>query len=147
MQRCLKNHINYLLGSGILAVVLFSSCQKENPQIVPTVAVDIRIYSSDPNFINLNAVGGWIYYPGGNRGIVICRTTLSDFVAYDRTCTYKPTDPNELVKVDASNVILVDAHCGSKFLLNTGGVTQGPATLSLKSYQTTYDGTVLHIFN
>jgi hypothetical protein len=125
-----------------------SSCRKEKAQGVPLVAVDIRLYSTDPSFVPLNPVGGWAYVSGGNRGIVIYRRSQTDFMAFDRTCTYNPADDNELIKVDPNNnVIAVDAHCGSKFLITDGSVNQGPATLPLKSYQTSYDGTMLHIFN
>jgi Rieske Fe-S protein len=136
-----------------LVLVLFFllcvfSCQKQKQQVVPYVYVDIRMYSSDPSFISLNSPGGWAYVSGGNHGILVYRRSLNEFAAYDRTCTYTPNDPNETVSVEAANNILAaDAHCGSKFLITDGSVNRGPATLPLKAYQTTYDGTVLHIFN
>jgi hypothetical protein len=132
----------FILASGLAA------CQKEKNQGVPLVAVDIHIYATDPSFVPLNPVGGWVYISGGNRGILVYRKSITDFNAFDRTCTYNPADANELIKVDASNnVILNDAHCGSKFLITDGSVNQGPATLPLKAYQTSFDGTLLHIFN
>ena len=112
------------------------------------VGVDIRMYSGDPSFVNLNVVGGVTYVTGGYRGIVIYRKSMTDFAAYDRACTYNVSDPNELVSVDAtSNFIVTDSHCGSKFLLTDGSVNRGPATLPLKAYQTTFDGSLLHITN
>ncbi|HEV7230103.1 MAG TPA: hypothetical protein VGO45_02175 [Bacteroidia bacterium] len=132
----------------LLSLFGMFSCQKQKQQVVPYVYVDIRLYSSDPSFVPLNSAGGWAYASGGNRGILIYRKSLSDFAAYDRTCTYNPTDPNETVSVEtANNVFASDAHCGSKFLITDGTVNRGPATMALKAYQTTYDGTVLHIFN
>jgi hypothetical protein len=131
--------------TGLLLFGL-GSCKKES-QGVPLVAVDLRMYSTDPTFVPLNAVGGWTYVSGGYRGILIYRKTLTDFMAYDRACTYNPSDPNELIKVDNSNVLAVDAHCGSKFIITDGSVNQGPATLPLKAYTATYDGTMLHITN
>ena len=126
----------------------FSSCQKGKAGPVPNVLVDIRMYASDPTFVPLNAVGGWTYATGGNRGIVIYRKTQTDFMAYDRTCTYLPADPNEMVSMDAkNNLIAVDAHCGSKFQITDGTVNKGPATLPLKTYQTSFDGNLLHIYN
>lgn len=141
-----------ILILGIFLVPVMSivvvSCKKQNYQGVPNVAVDIRMYSSDPSFINLNAIGGWVYVNGGNRGIVVYRKDLSNFMAYDRTCSYNPPNVNETVKVDpTNNIMLIDPNCGSKFLITDGSVNQGPATYPLKAYQTTYDGTVLHIFN
>jgi Rieske Fe-S protein len=142
-----KVYMTGLMLSFALGVLCVSSCKKEK-QTVPNVVVDIRMYSADPSFLPLNPVGGWVYVNGGNRGILVYRKTLSDFMAFDRTCTYNAADPNEVVKVDpTSNVIAVDAHCGSRFEMTGGGVTQGPATIPLKYYQTTFDGQVLHIFN
>jgi hypothetical protein len=129
-----------------LVLLISGGCKKQN-QGVPLVAVDIRLYASDPTFAPLNPVGGWTYASGGYRGILIYRKTLTDFMAYDRACTYNPSDENELIKVDASNVLATDAHCGSKFLITDGTVNQGPATLPLKSYVTTFDGNLLHITN
>jgi Rieske Fe-S protein len=150
MNPTLKKNLTFNRWLFLLPVLFLasSSCKKGTPQGVPLVTVDIRMYSSDPSFINLNSPGGWVYISGGNRGIVVYRRSLSDFAAYDRTCTYNPSDQNELVKVDVSNnVILSDAHCGSKFLITDGSVNQGPATLPLKSYTTSYDGNMLHIYN
>jgi Rieske Fe-S protein len=136
-----------LILSGILASGL-SSCQKGKTGPVPNVLVDIRMYASDPTFVPLNAVGGWTYASGGNRGILIYRKTQSDFMAFDRTCTYLPADVSETVSVDANNsLIATDAHCGSKFQITDGTVNKGPATLPLKAYQTSFDGNLLHIYN
>jgi hypothetical protein len=139
----LKGNWGYFFA---LLLFTFASCKKEN-QGVPLVAVDIRMYASDPTFMPLNSVGGWTYVNGGYRGILIYRKTLTDFMAYDRACTFNPSDENELIKVDASNVLATDAHCGSKFLITDGTVNQGPATLPLKSYVTSFDGNLLHITN
>jgi nitrite reductase/ring-hydroxylating ferredoxin subunit len=142
-------YLNTLLLCLLSALFFItSSCKKETKQGVPFVAVDIRLYSSDPSFVGLNAVGGWTYVDGGNRGILIYRKTTSEFNAFDRSCTYNATAVNEQVSVEkANNVIATDAHCGSKFLMTDGSVSQGPAGLPLKAYQTSFDGTMLHIYN
>jgi len=41
----------------------------------------------------------------------------------------------------------VDTCCHSKFQLYDGSVTNGPAVTPLKAYNTTFDGSTLHIFN
>ena len=131
----------------LLAVpVLFESCKKDESQI-PEAHLDIYIHINDPAFINLNAVGGWVYVTGGVRGIVVYRKSISEFMAYDRACTYDPNNPSEYVKVDSSQVMVKDDHCGSKLLLSDGYVVNGPASLPLKSYQTSFDGNVVHIWN
>jgi len=125
---------------------IFSSCKKDK-DAVPYVYTDFYIYSTDPNFIALNAVQGWVYVTGGSRGVLIYRKSLNEFMAYDRPCTYNTTDPCGKVEVDLSNLICVDNCCGSKFLITDGSVQTAPAYVPLKRYQTTWDGTVLHVYN
>jgi Rieske Fe-S protein len=79
---------------------------------------------------------------------LIYRKTQNEFMAYDRTCTYLPADANETVSVETNNTLIAsDAHCGSKFQITDGTVNKGPATLPLKTYQTSFDGNLLHIYN
>ena len=126
---------------------LFSvlSCKKDANDI-PDVYVDVYLYTTDPAFSPLNATSGYTYVAGGSKGILIFRKSQSEFMAYDRHCTYKVPDGN-VVSVDASGLLAEDASCGSKFLITDGSPNQGPAVNVLKQYQTAFDGTVLHIFN
>jgi len=103
--------------------------------------------STNPEFINLNAVGGWIYVTGGSRGIIVYKSSNNEFKAYDRHCTYDSGNSCALVSTEVTNITAKDDCCGSKFLLSDGSVIQGPANLPLKQYQTSFDGSVLHIFN
>jgi len=139
----------YLLTSFITGLIFlfFSTCKKEENNTVPIVPVDIYIYLSNPSFIDLNAIGGWVYITGGARGILVYRKSISEFMAYDRNCTYNSSDACAVVSVDASNIIAVDTCCNSQFSLFDGSVIQNPAVLPLKTYYTTFDGTVLHIYN
>jgi hypothetical protein len=131
----------------IILCLLSGSCKKDTDNNVPNVEVDIYIYTSSPSFINLNAVGGWVYISGGVRGILVYRRSSTEFMAYDRNCTYNSTDPCATVVVDASNIIAKDTCCNSQFSMYDGSVVSAPATLPLKGYHTTYDGNVLHIYN
>ncbi|MCO6499702.1 MAG: hypothetical protein J5I47_04890 [Vicingus serpentipes] len=132
----------------IASFILISGCsKKDNNSGVPLVNVNIYINSSNPEFINLNAVGGWIYVVGGSRGIIVYKSSNNEFKAYDRHCTYDSGNSCALVSVEMSNISAKDDCCGSKFLITDGSVTQGPANLPLKQYRTSFDGSVLHIFN
>lgn len=130
----------------ILLLYSFLSCKKED-DVIPYIYVDLYIYTSEPSFVNLNAVGGWVYVSGGSRGIIIYRKTNDEFVALDRHCTYEPSNSCATVEVDSSNVMAVDNCCGSKFQLIDGAAINGPATVPLKQYHTSFDGSVLHVFN
>jgi nitrite reductase/ring-hydroxylating ferredoxin subunit len=122
------------------------SCKKENDN-VPETPVDIYLYTSNPSFFNLNAIGGWVYITGGVRGILVYRKSSTEFMAYDRNCTYQSSQPCATVVVDATNIIAKDSCCGSRFSIYDGSVLQSPAAAPLKQYYTTYDGNVLHIYN
>lgn len=123
------------------------SCKKNDDNGVPITAVDIYLYTNNPSFSNLYAVGGWTYITGGVRGILVYRKSNTEFAAYDRNCTYQSSEPCATVYVDATNILAVDTCCNSKFSIYDGSVTQGPAGLPLKIYNTTFDGNVLHIYN
>ncbi len=131
----------------LLIPYLFLSCSKDKNESIPLVNVNVVIHTNDPAFINLTVPGGWTYINGGSRGIIIYRVSNDAFNAYDRHCTYEPENSCALVSVDVTNITGLDDCCSSKFLLTDGSVTKGPANLPLKQYQTTFDGSVLRIFN
>jgi Rieske Fe-S protein len=130
-----------------LSIWGIESCKKENQSGIPNTAVDIYIYTNNPSYLNLNAVGGWVYITGGVRGIIVYRKSSSEIVAYDRNCTYQSSDACATVYIDNTNIIAKDTCCGSQFSIYDGGILQGPAGLPLKAYNTTFDGNTLHIYN
>jgi len=132
-----------------IGLIFIAGCKKDTPNNVPNAVVDIYIYPNLPSFVNLNAIGGWVSITGGVRGIIVYRKSSNEFMAYERNCTYQSTDPAPcaMVDVDASNIIVTDTCCNSKFSIFDGNVTQGPAGLPLKAYNTTFDGNTLHIYN
>ena len=132
-----------------LFVFLFAllSCNDEENNNVPLTQVNINIVLDDPDYLKLKIIGGWEYVSGGSRGIIIYRLSENDFRAYDRHCTFQPSSTCALVSVDANNITASDDCCGSSFLLQDGSVSKPPATTSLKSYNTSFDGTNLRIFN
>lgn len=130
-----------------IAVAITGGCKKNDDNGVPITGVDIYLYTNNPSFSNLYAVGGWTYITGGVRGILIYRKSNTEFMTYDRNCTYQSSEPCATVHVDATNILAVDTCCNSKFSIYDGSVTQGPAGLPLKAYNNTFDGNVLHIYN
>jgi hypothetical protein len=132
----------------ILLLFFLFSCSKNDSSVIPYVPVNILIYASDPSFTNLNPIGGWIYLQGGSRGILIFRKSSDEFLAYDRHCTYQPENSCAKIMVDPNNNFLaIDTCCKSKFYLMDGSVNQGPATIPLKKYNTSFDGNRLNIYN
>jgi nitrite reductase/ring-hydroxylating ferredoxin subunit len=128
------------------SMLLFTACRREQ-QVVPNVAVNVLLYLNDPQNTAITTIGGWIYVNGGYRGIVLHRKSQNEFVAFDRTCPFRPEESASQVSVDSSNVILEDRSCGSKFLLSDGSAIQTPALVPLKQYNTTFDGNSIRIYN
>ena len=138
--------MKYILYIAV-AIAMIAGCKKDNNSTIPNTAVDIYLYTNNPSFINVSTIGGWTYITGGVRGILVYRKSNTEFMAYDRNCTYQPSDPCATVVMDANDIEAKDTCCHSRFSIYDGSVFQGPAALPLKAYNTTYDGNVLHIYN
>ncbi len=132
---------------AFVSLIIFDACKKEADNTIPMVNVDLYLQINNPSYINLQVTGGWVYVAGGVRGILVYRKTPTEFMAYDRNCTYQSNDPCATVVVDNTNIIATDTCCHSKFSIYDGSVVQAPAGLPLKSYNTTFDGSILHIYN
>jgi len=113
------------------------NCQTSENKI-PYVYVNIVLDLDKPEFMDLNAIGNYVYITGGVSGIVVYRDGLTDFLAYDRACPYDPECGR--VKVDDTGYRLVDTCCGSTFSLTMdGAVLKGPADRTLRKYITYYN--------
>ena len=135
-----------LFFSFLCVGVVFYGCKKDSTNNnIPNTVVDIYIYTNNPSYINVSVVGGWAYITGGVRGILLYRKSTTEFMCYDRNCTYDPSQTCATVIVDGTNILAKDTCCNSTFSIYDGSVTQGPAGLPLKAYNNTFDGNVLHI--
>ncbi|MBL0047620.1 MAG: hypothetical protein IPP32_05910 [Bacteroidetes bacterium] len=141
-----------LLFFGLITLTVLTlsiSCKKKknSESFVPYVYVDFYITLSNPQFINLSAVGGSVYVTGGSRGIIIYRKSNDEFQAYDRHCPYKPENSCGLLSVSGSSTTAIDTCCGSEFLLVDGSVLKQPSSYPMLRYQTIFDGNQIHVFN
>lgn len=133
--------------TGLFFLLLCFSCEEEVAR-VPDVPVNILLTLDNPEFFDLQPVNGYIFYPGGYNGLLVYHRTQDDYVAFDRACTFDPTNKGcERVTVDQSRLVAIDSCCGSEFQLFDGSVLKGPAEFPLKQYQTSYDGQSLYIVN
>jgi Rieske Fe-S protein len=109
-----------------------------------------------PSNQTLNYPGNYMIIGGGHRGIVVYHNIDDTYIAFDRTCSYKASDACSKLTPDSSGFFLgcgsYDASkvwipcCDSRFQFD-GTITRGPAIYPLKRYNTSLDGSVLHIFN
>lgn len=147
-KRIMNKVFKYKFHSIIFILLFFSSGCKKDKNEIPDVYVDIYLTTVDPAFSPLNATNGYTYLSGGSKGIIVFRKSISpaEFMAYDRHCTYNVSEGNQIA-MDVSGLFAIDSKCNSKFYIGDGSPNSGPAVNSLKYYETTFDGTVLHIFN
>jgi len=129
--------------------LFFTACKKERTDytLIPDVPVEIVLYTTQPSFFPVGVVGGWMYVNGGSRGIILYRYSIDEFRAYERHTPYKADKTCARAIVDSVNVVAVELCDSSKYVLTTGAVLEGPAVLSLKQYNTSFDGNTLRIYN
>lgn len=131
----------------LLAIVLLGACENNRDC---KISIGDATFQCEPNsaaYSGLNHVGGYEYFTGGHRGVVVIRLSLTDFIAFERTC---PCDNNSRVEVSDTygSMVLECPTCHSLFSVNdygnsmTGSVTQCP----LYRYETSYNGGTLYIY-
>ncbi len=146
--------INSILGIILMFSLLSSQCSKEEGDPLPFAVVNIRIEPNSTQFINLNVVGGYEYITANppSRGIIVYRTSVNDFMAFERTCPHDPDaccEENSCsrIVVEEDGLLMKDDCCGSTYLILDGSNVQGPSVKPLKQYNTSYNGKILHIYN
>lgn len=126
-------------------MALLSGCKHDAVCDVPFGDAACQIDPLSPLCPGLNTVGGCEYLVGGHQGIVVVRTGIADFVAFERTCPY---DHGRVeVSPEYAGSVLQCPECGSCFLAESDGAPlEGSKTpCSLYRYGTYYDGAVLYI--
>ncbi len=122
-------------------------CNRGDHCRVPIGEANFTIQPNNAAYSGLNNPGGYNYFYGGHRGIVVVRTFLDEFVAYERTC---PLDTNTQLFVSDSigAAVLECPRCLSRFSTYSDGMPlDGSATTCcLYQYSTHYDGTNLTIY-
>ena len=135
---------HHLLFSFFLILI---ACEpKVEESGVPNVAVNLEINLNDIVNASLKLIGGYIYADGGVRGIIIYHESVNSYKAYDRNCTFQPTDPCATVEMHSSGFYIEDTCCSSTFDLN-GFPTGGPALFPLKEYNVSISGDILFVYN
>lgn len=136
----------------MLLLLLFACNKKKNQNIaqypIPNVSVNVTLFPNDPTNFKIQAVGGWMYYPGaGYQGLVIYRKTPQDFVVLDRASPENPNDPASAVKVRSDNFTLKDTVKNAMWQIVDGAAMNSSSAWALKLYNYSYDGNALQIRN
>lgn len=151
----------------LLALFLFFggvSCGEKtnvNPNI-PQVYINFTIDPNSTLFLELNSVGGWtyleempgMYVPYPSRGIIVYRQDVNLFKAYERQPPNDPFRCCDDISQTCSKLVLGDNYpfvkdtcTGTMYQLLDGTIFSGEGQYSMIQYNSTYDGSLLHIYN
>lgn len=146
--------INKLIILALLTGLLACKDNTNNNNGIPDTFVDIYLNTALPQYQQLNVIGGWVYYPGGNRGIFVYHNPSDEIVAFDRNCTYRISDSCATISLDNSEAFLRCGSysgggtwvpcCNSKFNFE-GFPYEGPAQFPLKKYFVGKNGSVIRV--
>ena len=150
--------IIFFIITMALATTL-SSCKKNKNDVIPNVYTDFTLDLNDPEFVNLNALGGadtidartnnWGISAAGynSNGIIIYRGP-DEFYAYDRTCPHDYAVNNLSIKVKIDFTLAVCPKCGTTYALAAFGTpASGIGRYPLKNYRTSFDGRYVRVWN
>ncbi|RNL51028.1 Rieske (2Fe-2S) protein [Pedobacter jejuensis] len=122
--------------SILFLFVIISGCGKEE-NYIPEVAVNYGVTVTE---FSIKAVNNVLLVPNnGVAGLIIVKTPLGGYVAFDRCST---VNPEKLCKIvpDDSGLTATDPCSGAKFSLFDGSPQKAPAEKSLKSYTISLQG-------
>jgi nitrite reductase/ring-hydroxylating ferredoxin subunit len=146
----------------IIALIAFSltSCKKSKNDVIPDVYVDFYINLSDPEFFVLTApTNSKIitsatnnYGPDAagfdNNGIIVYRSAMDEFYAYDCTCPHDYAVNGLSIKVSVDFLSAICPKCSTSYSLEAGGTPiSGPGRYPLKNYKTSFDGQGVHVWH
>lgn len=127
-------------------LALFAGCEKWSSCRVPIGDATCQIDPNSPLYPGLNIVGGYEYIVGGYSGIVVSRTGMYDFRAYERSC---PVDTGRLEMAEGfGNIVLECPKCHARFNTYDCCPLQGSSTSCfIAEYNAYYSGGILYISN
>lgn len=153
MQVLKTNIIKKSVLTGILLLVFTLGCKKDEyiPEVLFNVYLDLNMIS----YQHLKTPGNYEYVDKsptsneqvGYRGIIVYCVYQNEYVALERACPYHPSADSAVVEVDSTGIFAECPVCGSRFQLMDGSITEGPASLPLKQYNTSLQDHYLNIYN
>lgn len=151
--------MNRILSIITLVLLTTLGCKdattNTNQDFFTPVQVYLNINTQLPSYAPLTIPNGFVYEPGGNKGIIIYRTIYNEYVAFDRTCPNNPTEACSYISMDSSLAYFrcgqYDPYwkgcCNSKFDPATGTPIEGAAKRPLKQYFVRQEGNTLIVTN
>lgn len=109
-------------------IIFLFSCNSDNKDdfdILPDIPVNETIFLNNPEFIDLQVVGGWAYSQGGISGIIIYHSGINNYIAFERSAPH--LSPQTCSRMSVKNSIIMKCSCDdSEFnILNGAPLTDG----------------------
>jgi hypothetical protein len=145
----IRNRSNYIFS--VLIVITLTQIVSCKPDLtdepIPYLSFGtIYINLNLPEYTDLKSDGGFKYYDdAGVRGLIIYRQNASNYIVYERNCSYQPNQACATVNVHVSRFYMEDPCCSSTFDLITGNPTGGVAWRPLRKYFSAVNGSDLTI--
>jgi nitrite reductase/ring-hydroxylating ferredoxin subunit len=156
----LKSKIIFFSITAVIALSLIS-CEKNKNDVIPDVWVDFSMdLVNDIEFSDLAAIGNHViitYHTNNwgaksagfdSSGIIVYRSLMEEFNAYDRTCPHDYAVNGLRVKVNVDFTIAICPKCSTNYALSSFGTPiSGPGRYPLKNYKTSFSGQYLRVWN
>ncbi len=120
----------------IILFFLFSCSDNDNDQntILPNVPVNKMIFLNNPEYIDLQIVGGWAYTQGGISGIIIYHSGINNYVAFERSAPH--LTPEACSRMVVRNSIIMHCSCDdSEFQIIDGAPMTDGINYPAKQYR------------
>ena len=144
MRKILK--ISTVFFVALLAIFSVSCDKKLDNQIVINTHISFSIAPNTLEYQDLNTVGGYMYLTGegDSYGIIVYRSQIDEFRAYDRKPFYNKNCPDNRLYIDLPYI--VDECNNYEYNILDGYNLNGNGT-HVYWYQTDFDGSTLWIHN
>ena len=112
----------------LLLVLPLISCNDNSNEfntILPEVPVNKTVFLNNPEFIDLQVVGGWAYTTGGISGIIIYHSGINTYLAYERSAPH--LTPQACSQMVVKNSLTMECACDDSVfnILNGAPMTDG----------------------
>lgn len=139
----------------LLLLTLFSCKRNQANELIPTGPVNLTIDLNLPANSALLGPGGFAYYEGGVRGVLVIHDYDDEWYAFERTCAWEPLTPCSKIWIDTIDIQMKCGNyendtfrscCQSRYLFN-GMPVKGPARGLLARYKLSRSGNLLYVYN
>ncbi len=93
--------------------------------LLPERPVNQTIFLNNPQYIDLQIVGGWAYSQGGISGIIIYHSGINTYIAYERSAPH--LSPQACSQMVVRNSLTMECACDDSVfnILNGAPMTDG----------------------